>query len=517
MPSKSLHYLTNVRIIFIYLGSFILSVLASHAQDVDATHNAWKERWTLVNNTRSTFYRSAGTRAWQNQFSYSAIDVGCFDGKADIFLPQKGTGQKGFVVSSESYKNLKDSLTLWGRAFYNNKKVTSVLYNESLDYEIIYPYAMVDTVGGDLNNETYYFNGGVQKRWEKYSVAFDGSYTGGLAYRRRDPRQENTSSKVDFSLAVSRQVFGKYQIAVDLNGTKYQQRNSLDFASNLGAPNIFHDAGLGAFNDLLDGTNETAIFNGSAKGALLSIVPEDRHGFMFVMGIDQFKVKKRLDDIRSDIGELTNNKLYADLGYSFRSNRNTYILKLTGQISDRKSLEANFNNRGDDAGFVRISETNRFSHDLSMLGFEISGENRISDRPVSFMLKPHIVSDKFRYINPNRKLETSSAWLLAGINYMSSFKKSVLSTGLLFDVKKNLRSSTYWPDVNRDHTFSDMLNRMAAYYSSSYIGGGGVIRGDISVSDQLRVFGSVNALYRSYKDIPDAEGFHIQLSFGINF
>ncbi len=486
-----------------------------HAQSNDTISFSNQEQSQLINKVRTGFYRSAGVKTWQNEFSYSNIQLGYFDNADDVYLPQIGSGEKGFRVSSNSYQKFKSNLTLWGNAFYENKKIMDVVYNETLDYEVIYPYAMVDTVGGNLRSEVYHFSGGASKGFKKFNIGFEGSYTGGLAYRRRDPRPENISSAIDFSLAVSKNIYRRYVAAFDLIGTKYHQRNTLDFASNLGAPNIYHDAGLGAYNDLLDGTNDNAIFNGGKKGFLLSFVPINREGILFTAGVDQFTVRKRLGNVVGDIGELTDYDFHTDLGYSWKQSTKLYFIKLLGKIKSRESMEANFNNRGDDVGFVKISESKRFFHDQVLIGLEINREKKLQDRQFSVLLKASVVNDNFKYINPNRNLEAKNFFGSLGVKYMTPVKRNMLTAFAWVDCKRNFYISNFWPDVSKSHVFAGMLDQMLFYYKSDYYGVGGDVRLDIPTSNNLGVFMELKGAYQLYRQNLNAS--NINLAFGIVF
>lgn len=503
-----------MRIFFSYI-LLLLSVETIRAQSNDTISFSNQEQSQLINKVRNGFYRSAGLKTWRNEFSYSNIQFIYFNNTDDVYLPQLGSGDKGFGVSSNSYRKLKNNLTLWGSAFYENKRISDVVYNESLDYDVIYPYAMVDTVGGDLRSEVYHFSGGASKKFRKFSIGFDGSYTGGLAYRRRDPRPENISSTIDFSLAISKNIYKRYVASFDLTGTKYHQRNTLDFASNLGAPNIYHDAGLGAYNDLLDGTNDNAIFNGGKRGFLLSFVPMNRKGIMFTAGADQFTIRKRLSNVVEDIGKLTDYDFHTDLGYSWEQNTKLYFIKLLGNIKSRESMEANFNNRGDDVGFVKISESKRFFHDQISIGLEINREKKVQDRQLSMLLKASVINNNFKYLNPNRNLDAKNFFSSLGVKYMAPVKRNMLTAFAWVDYKRNFYIQNFWPDVSKGHVFAGMLDQMLFYYRSDYYGAGGDVRLDIPTANSLGIFVELKGAYKLYRQKLNASD--INLAFGIAF
>ncbi|HMR83663.1 MAG TPA: hypothetical protein PKE30_11045 [Niabella sp.] len=494
-----------------------MGVTIVHAQRNDTIRLALQEQLALTYNAQKNFYRSAALRTWQNQFNHSSLHLNYFNNASDIYLPQLGSGADGFSIASESFKKLQQGLTLWGNASYKNKKIRNIVYNETSDYDIVYPYVMSDTVGGDLKSETYYFNGGLLKNFRKISVGFEGAYTGELAYRKRDPRPENTSSKIDVILAVSKRLVKDYRIALDLKGSKYHQRNTLSFASNLGAPNIYHDAGLGTYNDLLDGTNASALFNGNNKGVMLGLISENRKGIMFTSGFDQLVIKKRLNNVVGDIGKLTENKGFADLGYLLKSNKSSYLIKLFGSIKNRKSLEANFNNRGDDIGFVKISESERFSHHEATAGLSITADNIFKVPHLTLSFKTGRVTSSFKYINPNRKLDAVQWNSIFQVGHMLPVKKALLTTSARLVFSKNIEASNHWPDVMTGHTFYNMLNQMYTFYSSNYYGLGALTRIDIPAFSQFGIYGLLDAEYKNYSAVYNGKGYNIHVGLGVTF
>ncbi|MFT3904597.1 MAG: hypothetical protein QM727_15605 [Niabella sp.] len=521
MQNKNLHCQIDdllVRISILYITSLLLGVGHLHAQDNDTTAKlALLEQMVLFNNARNDFYNSAGLKTWQSEFSYSSIKVDYFNNNSDTYLPQSGSGSKGFTVTSNSFKKLQTNLTLWGSASYENKKIRKISYNESLDYDIIYPYAMVDTVGGDLSSETYYFNGGLLKSFKKINIGFEGAYTGALAYRQRDPRPENTSSKIDVSLALSKEMYRDYVLAVDLKGSTYHQKNLLRFASNLGAPNIYHDAGLGAYNDLLDGTNMGSIFNGDNKGVLLSFAPENRQGIMFTAGFDQLVIRKRLNSVVANIGKLTENKFHAAIGYLLQHDETSYLFKIFGSVKQRESLEANFSNRGSSIGLVKISESKRFTHDEAEAGIEINGQRSLNKQQLSVLIRSFVTENNFKYINPNRKLDATNWVNLLQLNYLVPLKNNLLTTSVWFDYHRNMKTSHYWPDVNQGHTFYNMLNQMQAYYSREFYGLGASVRMDIPTKNQLGLFVQMQGGYKNFQPALNGDAHTLKLSAGVTF
>ncbi|MGN6510957.1 MAG: DUF6850 family outer membrane beta-barrel protein, partial [Chitinophaga sp.] len=238
-----------------------------------------REQTSPVTELRDELYMSPALKAWQRQHTYGRLSATFGKYGQDLYLRQEGSGRQQLNVHSETYLRGKNNTTLWGKAYYINEKLFKVQFNESSDYDLVYPYVMADTVGGDLNSETYAFSGGLAKGVGKYQLGLQAGFKGEQSYRNRDPRPKNISTALDLKIAASRKLGGKYLLALDLSGTKYNQANRLEFVSEIGEPLVYHDAGLGAYNEFLAGARMSANYNGLIYGVALQLAPAGRQGW----------------------------------------------------------------------------------------------------------------------------------------------------------------------------------------------------------------------------------------------
>ena len=114
-----------------------------------------------------------------------------------------------------SWIKLSDRTRLWGNARYTTGKETGVVWNETADFELLYPYVMADSFGGDLSLQEYAFTGGYSGRAGKFTWGIEGSYRAALEYRNRDPRPKNIVSDLDFAGGGSVRL-GKYVVGISV-------------------------------------------------------------------------------------------------------------------------------------------------------------------------------------------------------------------------------------------------------------------------------------------------------------
>ncbi len=113
--------------------------------------------------TRSWFpevYRNPAMQ-W-NRYRYSLNRLASTYTDSRATLPQQlEHGDKTTAVVGDIDAFLrKKHVSLWGTAHYANGKTRHIRYNETTDFDLLYPYVMADTVGGGVSRkETYDFTG----------------------------------------------------------------------------------------------------------------------------------------------------------------------------------------------------------------------------------------------------------------------------------------------------------------------------------------------------------------------
>lgn len=109
---------------------------------------------------------------------------------------------------------MSDASRIWGNAYYHNGERKNVQWNESADYELIYPYVMADTIGGDIKSETYFFEGGYAASHGRWTFGGEFSYRALLEYRDVDPRPRNSIADLQGKAGASYQFNKRYAVAL---------------------------------------------------------------------------------------------------------------------------------------------------------------------------------------------------------------------------------------------------------------------------------------------------------------
>ena len=191
--------------------------------------------------------------------SSSELSVDYFNQKDKVYRQQKGSGEKGFGVFTNSFQKLTNQKVLWGSASYENLKISNVKWNENLDYDRVAPYITSDSVGGNIDVERYQFLGGYAQKFNKFSLGAQVGYIAQLGTRPRDPRLENVTSDLNIKIGLGYDVYKDISIDVFVEGSKYQQNSSVRFLSQIGQPMVYQMTGLGFYNNLFSGGGTSSL------------------------------------------------------------------------------------------------------------------------------------------------------------------------------------------------------------------------------------------------------------------
>lgn len=495
------------------MGLIILSINSLYAQDNTDTQLNIRENISPLIVFEEELYVSPALKSYKRPSSLSQVNASYFYNQQDLFIRQEGSGDQGFRVDAQSYLKSTSETTLWGSAFYINEKTTDLNYNESNDYDLIYPYVMADSIGGDLKSETYYFRGGLSRRINTFEYGMQASFRGVQAYRDHDPRPLNLTSDIKLDLSVSTKINSKHAVSIDLNGQKYNQSNVLDFASELGAPLVFHDAGLGVYNSLLAGSRLSANYNGYRYGVQLNLIPASKDGLIAQLGVNHFHVEKLLSSIIYPIAEVDDRNFHGLIGYTSSNKHRDVSFKLSAQHKLRNGTEAKFNNRDSEAAIQKVSEDIRYRNTRNQLRLEALYGRKTAEFDFYIQGKVQYFEDNQNYVSPDRTMDYQN--LLVGLNItgVKPLKKAVLSTQLGAQKLQNIDANYFWSDVNWESGIYDMLTSNFQYVSSSSFQVLGKLRVDYSLPKDLNFFVQASGNYTNFTDSYQGKRFIISTGF----
>ena len=278
-------------------------------------------------------------------------------------IPQLGTGGHDFRVEAQSLQHLGRNSLVWGNASYENGRKYDVVWNETSDFQELYPYMMGDSRGGNLKYEQYILNGGYSAAYNRWHYGVEMGYRALSEYRDRDPRPDNTVADLYARLGAGYSVANGYAIALTLDAGKYKQTNELAYYNELGAQKEFQLTGIGNDFARFSGLSNNCFFKGYNIGTGLSLAPTDGEGWTATASYMFIRREKILTDLnRLPLNRLDMNRISASAGLT----RNRYGFRLKGEYLGRKGNDNLF---GDPSGSIypQIGTKEQYSGSVASL------------------------------------------------------------------------------------------------------------------------------------------------------
>ncbi|MDE7508527.1 MAG: hypothetical protein K2M62_00225, partial [Muribaculaceae bacterium] len=221
----------------------------------------------------SLSYRNPAVNQWRMSKSLTTVG-GAYSSRADRNNPdpRDGTGDYDLQFKATTYTKYRTS-TLWGEASYTNGKTSDAVWNETADRELLYPYLLADSIGGDLHHETYNFAGGYADHAGRWAWGAAISYVARQEYRAVDPRPRNVTGRLLLNAGAMLRVFRDYHVGLGLEMMKYNQSNEVTFKSEMGIDKIFHLTGLGSHYNRFAGEGLSTYYDGYRFALDMTLYP----------------------------------------------------------------------------------------------------------------------------------------------------------------------------------------------------------------------------------------------------
>ncbi|MCK7554215.1 hypothetical protein MKQ70_03990 [Chitinophaga sedimenti] len=381
-----------------------------------------------------------------------------------------------------------------GPRLYNNVDRYEVRFNETADYATVYPYVMADTVGGDLKEEVYAFSGGLAKPFGRFHLGLNAGFNGKQTYRDRDPRIKSISSDITLSLSAVREL-DKYVLGLNLDGRKYNQENGLEFVSELGSPLVYHDAGLGVYNDLLAGTRTDARFGGFGYGVALQLAPRQYKGWTAHVGFRGLNINKELGTIRDYVGEIREQAVEGGIAYLYQQGRQHFIARADVSRVKRQGAEAKFNNQDAQVGIIKISEDIRYSNAYTKFNLRAVYGQTGGFADWFIGIRGNYGDHLEQYADPDRV--QSYTYINAGLDLTGrkQLGKVQLAVHLGLSRQQNPDAASDWDNINTASAQYGMLERNFAFLTVSGTGYNGSVRADFPINQNIAGFIQAGAGY----------------------
>ncbi len=353
-------------------------------QQTDSIQTKIYENYLLRNNWLGAAYKNPAQQFLRKEISLSSLSTSLQKTEKERYEAQSGSGGSLFSVETQSYLKLSSANTVWGEAHYQNGEQKAIIWNETADAHLLYPYLSADAVGGSLQNEAYSISGGFNRAKGKTQFGLETSYRASNQYRKIDPRPNNITSDFSIKGGLARDI-ARYSIGADAFYRRYTQNNEIKFYNKIGNTAIYHLTGLGTFNNLLVGNKLESYYDGQGYGASLSLLPKNRQGLMLHLGYKNFSFDKVMPSFADlTASSIDENHLHGEASWLWERKNSNFKLNLEASIIDRAGTEGIFDNRSTN-NYITIGRLKSYLHQQQKFSLSTDIEYRTPSSAWYFM------------------------------------------------------------------------------------------------------------------------------------
>lgn len=160
-----------------------------------------------------------------------------------------GEGGYFFQAKAEGYQVDTGRSAFSGFAAYERGVDRNVRWTDVRDVELLYPYLLADSLGGDYHSESYKLGGSWSLFHKNVWYGLRGNYRGEVAFRPRDPRPENTVSELTLNPGTLF-TLGKWYGGAFFSYTFYKQHVSVRIEEPSRKDQFFILKGMGLYDYL---------------------------------------------------------------------------------------------------------------------------------------------------------------------------------------------------------------------------------------------------------------------------
>ena len=301
---------------------FLFISVSISAQTYSGTHlKLVSEHMSLGNVLSSQIYDNPANQVFRFSSSMSTLKIGYEKEESDnSYIMQHGRGDSFASFNALSYIRLDKESCVWGEARYNNGLLLDVKWNENSDYDKIFPYVSADTIGGNLNYESYFFKGGYAVNKGNFSVGVQMVYSSSLHFRQKDPRPKDNSVLINASTGINYCLPHKYALGISLFTERYTQNQSFAFLDPLGSVPVYHMSGMGLHYVRFAGTNTDAIYKGRTYSSGITLKSYGEKGWDASLKFENYKLQKLLPSLsNAPLNDILQNRYEMFVAWKNRS------------------------------------------------------------------------------------------------------------------------------------------------------------------------------------------------------
>lgn len=426
--------------------------------------------------------------------------------QSESFQLEYGDEQKLFTIDVDSYKHISERLTLWGKATYYNATKHNTKWNNVADFDLLFPYIIADSLGGNNKNESYNIGGGFALQLKQWNIGGTITYRGEQEYRTADPRTRCIVSDLNMKIGVSRAI-RNYKIAFAAKGNIYNQTADVDFYSDIKSATEYQLTGLGTSYTRFSSSQRNIYFDGLGGELSADIVPIQK-GWNAHLLISQHKYDRISDEYNSvKLTTLYVQKYRLTIGNkNFIRNTSAWIdANMTKRIGDEHIVGS-----ASQQDYPIVASLTMYTQ--KCLDTHLGLMNTINSWNITTKIGLNTSDEK--YIYPERLLKTSHAYISALGQKIWHTQKCLFNLKLNADYRHCINEKIKMPYANITNTIRQYINHNYTFQKANYLSLGTSMRTEMPLSTfKSNVFGQISGNWTRCSESENE--FNIQLSFGI--
>lgn len=332
---------------------------------------------------------------------------------------QTGRGHLLGNVEATSYMRLGQNIVVWGKATFTTGSRRDIRWNNSGDYELVGPYVLGDSVGGDLATRSYSFMGGYAGEHKGWTWGAQAAYRATIDYRNRDPRDKIVISDLGIKAGASRRVSSGYTIGLGGALRVYNQESDITFYNPNNEIRTYALTGLGTFYSRFSGNSGySTAYTGLGYSSNLSLLSTSSTGLFLTGDFTYLPIRQILRDYNNlELTRAQNHYMTLHGGYVMQA----------GKVALAPSLHALFHRQvgfenlyGTSVGnnYVRIGTRRTYYRDRIGVRLELPVTVSLN-HTMLLDVRPAVAAgyDHEDYRQPSRVLESSALTPALAVRY----------------------------------------------------------------------------------------------------
>lgn len=445
--------------------------MASHADTALVEHTSLGQLSTLEAMRNPALYGSG----YQTSFSQLALGID-MEHQSQAFVPEKGTGYILPYLKVNTFHPVNRRSTVWGEASYMTGKVHDIKWNSTSDYDLLQPYILADTLGGDTRRERYSVSGGYATSINRWLLGAEMLVRAEQEYRGHDPRMRGIVT--DLTLRLGGGVdLKRYRLGAAVEGNIYKQTNSVAFYREEGVIPEYQMTGLGTEYSRFSGDKRSLYYDGGGLAVMLHATPINHSGPYATVTLDQHRYHRKLAEYNSmPLTDLYNEHAGMTIGWK---KENGYKMTVLGHLDyTRRTGNEHIGGTSDARYFPVIACLTMYkSHILDSYLSAMYGKKHWA-----VALTAGYRSQSEKYIYPHRQMDASHAYgRLQGQCFLRPASRLLLTVDAHASYYAKTSDKFAMPLANMDAAITWLIQHKHQFATANYTDFGARVRADYAL------------------------------------